>query len=86
MEGRLEAARAEIFVQGCVAAHNFCLATILHGLGKYGVGVLLMEYHEVLVAFVGGGGETTGLVSGDFSAYFHRFHEDPIGSDTRLVG
>ena len=86
MEGRLEAARADILVQGYVAVHNFCFATILHGLGKYGVGVVLVEYHEVLVAFAGGGGETTRLVSGEFSAYFHGFHEDPIDSDARLVG
>ena len=45
-----------------------------------------MEYYEVLVAFARGGGEMTGLVSGDFSAYFHGFHEKPIGSDARLVG
>ena len=45
-----------------------------------------MEYHEVLVAFAGCGGETTGLVSGDFSAYFHGFPEDPIGLDAWLVG
>ena len=86
VEGRLEAARAEIFVQGGVAAHNFCFATILRGIDEYGVGVVLVEYHEVLVAFAGGGGETTGLVSGYFSAYFHRFHEDPIGLDARLIG
>ena len=86
VEGRLEAARAEIFVQGGVAAHDFCFATILHGLGEYDVGVVLVEYHEVLVAFSGVGGETNGLVSGYFSAYFHGFHYDPIGSDARLVG
>ena len=85
VEGRLEAAREEISVQGCEAAHNFCFATILHRLGEYGVGVVLVEYHEVLVAFSGGGGETTGLVSGDFSTYFQRFHEDPIGLDARIV-
>ena len=73
-------------MQGGVAAHDFCSATIFHGLSEYGVGVVLMEYHEVLVAFAGGGGETTGLVSGDFSFYLHWFHEDPIGSDARLVG
>ena len=72
--------------EGCVAAHHFCFTTIFRGLGEYGVGVILVEYHEVLVAFAGGGGETTRLVSGDFSAYFHRFHEDPMGSDARLVG
>ena len=68
------------------AAHDFCFAEIFHGLGEYGVGVVLMEYHEVLVSFSVGGGETTGLVSGDFSAYFRMFHVDPIGSDARLVG
>ena len=40
VEGRLEAARAEILVQGGVAAHDFCFATILHDLGKYGVVVV----------------------------------------------
>ena len=69
-----------------VTAHDFCFAAIFHGLGEYGVGVILMEYHEVLVALAGFGGETTGLVSGEFSAYFHGFHEYPNGSDTRLVG
>ena len=86
VEGRLEAAQAEVLVKGGVAVHDFYFATIFHGLGEYGVGVILVEYHEVLVAFAGCGGETTGLVIGDFSAYFHRFHEDPIGSDARLVG
>ena len=86
VKGRLEAAQAEVFVKGGVAAHNFCFTAIFHGIGEYGVGVILVEYHEVLVAFAGCGGETTGLVSGDFSAYFHGFHEDPIGSDARLVG
>ena len=71
VEGRLEAAQAEIFVKGGVAAHDFCSATILHGLGEYNVGVVLMEYHELLVAFARCGGGTTGLVSEDFSAYFH---------------
>ena len=86
VEFRLEDARAEIFVQGGVAVHDLCFAMIFHGLGEYGVGVVLVEYHDVLVAFSGGGGETTGLVSGDFSAFFHGFHEDPIGSDAQLVG
>ena len=85
-EGLLEATRAEIFVKGGVAAHDFCFAAIFHGLSEHGVGVILVDYHEVLVAFAGGGGETTGLVSGDFSAYFHGFHEDPIGLDAQLVG
>ena len=71
VEGRLEATRAEIFMKGGVAAHDFCFAAIFHGLGEYGVGVILVEYHEVLVAFDGCGGETTGLINGDFSAYFH---------------
>ena len=43
VEGRLEAARSEIFVKGGVAAHDFCFAAIFHGLGEYGVGVVLME-------------------------------------------
>ena len=86
VEGSLDAARAEIFVKDGVAAHDFCFAAIFHGLGEYGVGVILVDYHEVLVAFAGCGGETTGLVSGYFSVYFHGFHEDPIGSDARLVG
>ena len=86
MEGRLEAAQAEVFVKGSVAAHNLCFTAIFHGLGEYGVGVILVEYHEVLVAFSRCGGETTGLVSGNFSAYFHGFHEYPIGLDARLVG
>ena len=42
VEGRLEAARAEIFMQGGVAAHDYCFATIFHGLGEYGVGVVLV--------------------------------------------
>ena len=86
MQGRIEAVQAVIFVKGSVAAHEFYFAAIFYGLGKYGVGVILVEYHKVLFAFAGCGGETTGLVSGDFSAYFHGFHEDPIGSDARLVG
>ena len=73
-------------MKGGVAAQEFCFAAIFHGLGEYGVGVIIVEYHQVLVAFAGCGGETTGLVSGDFSAYFHGFHEDPIGSDAQLVG
>ena len=83
---RIEAAQTEVFVEGGVAAHEFCFATIFHGIGEYGVGIILVEYHDVLVAFAGFGGETTGLVSGNFSTYFHRFHEDPIGLDARLVG
>ena len=63
--GRLEAAQIEVFVEGGVAAHEFCFAAIFHGLGEYGVGVILVEYHEVLVAFAGCGGEMTGLVCGD---------------------
>ena len=86
VQGRLEAAQTEVFVEGGVAAHEFCFAAIFYGLGEYGVGVILVKYHEVLVSFSGCGGETTGLVSGDFSAYFHGFHEDPIGSDAQLVG
>ena len=42
VEGRLEAARAEIFMQGGVAAHDYCFVTIFHGLGEYGVGVVLV--------------------------------------------
>ena len=64
MEGRFEAARAEIFVKGGVAVHDFCFTDIFHGIGEYGIGFILVEYHEVLVAFAGCGGETTGLVSG----------------------
>ena len=86
VQGRLEAAQTEVFVKGGVAAHEFCFGTSFHGLVKYGVGVTLVEYHELLVAFAGCGGETTGLVSGDFSAYFHGFCEDPIGSDAQLIG
>ena len=86
MQGRLEAAQTEAFVEGGVDAHEFCFAAIFHGLGEYGVGVILVEYHEVLVAFSVCGGETTGLISGDFSAYFHGFHEAPIGLDARIVG
>ena len=83
---RLEAAQTEVFVEGGVAAHEFCFAAIFHGLGEYGVGVIIVEYHDVVVAFAGCGEETAGLVSGDFSAYFYGFYEDPIGSDGRLVG
>ena len=78
LQGGLESAQTEVLVEGGVAAHEFCFAAIFHGLGKYGVGVIILEYHEVLVAFAGCGGKTTGLVSGDFSAYFHGFHEYPI--------
>ena len=66
VEGRLEAAQTEVFVEGGVAAQKFCFADIFHGLGEYGVGVILVEYHAVLVAFDRCGGETTGLVSGNF--------------------
>ena len=86
MQVRLEAAQTELFVEGSVAAHEFCFAAIFQGLSEYGVGLILVEYHEVVFAFAGCGGETTGLVSGDFPAYFYGFHEDPIGSDARLVG
>ena len=72
-------------MKGSVAAHNLCFTAIFHGLGEYGVGVILVEYHDVLVVFAVCGGETTGLVSGDFSTYFHGFYEDPIGSDAWLV-
>ena len=51
VESRLEAAQVGIFVSSGVTAHNFCFAAIFHGLGEYGVGVILVEYHEVLVAF-----------------------------------
>ena len=56
VQGRLEAAQAEVFVKGGVAAQHFCFAAIFHGLGKYGDGVILVEYHEVLVYFAGCGG------------------------------
>ena len=68
VEGRLEAEQVEIFVKGGVDAHDFCFAEIFCGLGEYGVGFILVDYHEVLVAFAGCGEETTGLVSGDLSA------------------
>ena len=59
MQVRLEAAQTEVFVEGGVAAQNFCFTDIFHGLGEYGIGVILVEYHEVLFAFAGCGGETT---------------------------
>ena len=43
VQGRLEAAQAEVSVKGCVAAHHFCFTTIFRGLGEYGVGVILVE-------------------------------------------
>ena len=46
-----------------VTAHDFSFAAIFHDLCKYGVGFIIVEYHEVIVAFAGCGGETTGLVS-----------------------
>ena len=77
VQGRLESAQTEVFVKGGVSAHHFCFAAIFHVIGKYGVGDILVEYHEVLIAFAGYGGETNGLVSGDFSAYFQRLQEEP---------
>ena len=74
VQGRIEAAQTELFVKAGVTAHEFCFAAIFHDLGKYGVVFLIVEYHEVLVAFAGCGVETTGLVSGNFSAYSHEFH------------
>ena len=43
VQGRIEASQAELFVEGGVAAHEFCFAGIFHGLGKYGVGVILVK-------------------------------------------
>ena len=59
VQDRIEAAQTEVFVKGGVAAQEFCFAEIFHGIGEYGVGVILVEYHEVLFAFAGCGGETT---------------------------
>ena len=63
VQGRLEAAQTELLVKAGVTAHEFCFAAIFHDLGKYGIGFIIVEYHEVIVAFAGCGGETTGLVS-----------------------
>ena len=43
VQGRLEAVQTEVFLKGGLSVHEFCFAGIFHGLGKYGVGVILVK-------------------------------------------
>ena len=53
--------------------------------GKNGVGIKVVDNHDVLGDAAGGDGEFSCLITVDLTGEFDGFHVDPMGSDRQLI-
>lgn len=75
-----------MLVEDGVGSDQFLLVSGFEGFGEDGIGVIVVEDHDILVAFAGDNRETTGLIGKNLSSDFDKFRIHKIGSDLGLGG
>ena len=67
LEDRFESAADEELMSFGVGSQEFFFTARGEGLGEYGVGIVVVDDHDVFVASAGRDGETAGLVAVDLA-------------------